>query len=96
MQKRRFGSIGDLVKLAFLRHLQEGRHPAVCWYLTGQGANRPLPEKHFAYLKRPDEFRYLAPEIFDTLKSVGRGNFRLRLHHRDGSERASKRCGLSS
>jgi hypothetical protein len=73
MQKRRFGSIGDLVKLAFLRHLQEGRHLAVCWYLTGQGANRPLPEKHFAYLKRPDEFRYLAPEIFDTLKSVVEG-----------------------
>jgi len=73
MQKRRFGSIGDLVKLAFLRHLQEGRHLAVCWYLTGQGANRPLPEKHFAYLKRPDEFRYLAPEIFDTLKSVVKG-----------------------
>ena len=73
MQKRRFGSIGDLVKLAFIRHLQEGRHLAVCWYLTGQGANRPLPEKHFAYLKRPDEFRYLAPEIFDTLKSVVEG-----------------------
>ena len=70
MQERRFGSIGDLVKLAFLRHLQEGRHLAVCWYLTGQGANRPLAEKHFAYLKRPDEFRNLAPEIFDTLKSV--------------------------
>ena len=73
MQKRRFGSIGDLVKLAFLRHLQEGRHLAVCWCLTGQGANRPLPEKHFAYLKRPDEFRYLALEIFDTLKSVVEG-----------------------
>jgi hypothetical protein len=70
MQERRFGSIGDLVKLAFLRHLQEGRHLAVCWYLTGQGANRPLSEKHFAYLKRPGEFRNLAPAIFDTLKSV--------------------------
>jgi hypothetical protein len=70
MQQRRFGSIGDLVKLAFLRHIQDGRHLAVCWYLTGQGANRPLPEKHFAYLKRPGEFRNLAPEIFDTLKSV--------------------------
>jgi hypothetical protein len=70
MQQRQFGSIGDLVKLAFLFHLQEGQHLAVCWYLTGQSANRPLPEKHFAYLKRPGEFRYLAPEIFDTLKSV--------------------------
>ena len=70
MQERRFGSIGDLVKLAFLRHLKEGRRLAVCWYLTGQGANRPLPEKHFAYLKRPGEFRNLAPETFDTLKSV--------------------------
>jgi hypothetical protein len=37
MQERRFGSIGDFVKLAFLRHLQDGRHLAVCWYLTGQG-----------------------------------------------------------
>ena len=70
MQERRFGSIGDFVKIAFLRHLKEGRRLAVCWYLTGQGANRPLPEKHFAYLKRPGEFRNLAPEIFDTLKSV--------------------------
>ena len=70
MQERRFGSIGDFVKLAFLRHLKEGRHLAVCWYVTGQGANRPLAEKHFAYLKRPGEFRNLAPEVFDTLKSV--------------------------
>jgi hypothetical protein len=70
MQERRFGSIGDFAKLAFLRHLQVGRHLAVCWYLNGQGAHRPLPEKHFAYLKRPGEFRNLAPEVFDTLKSV--------------------------
>ena len=70
MQERRFGSIGCLVKLAFLHHLQKGRRLAVCWYLTGQGANRPLPQKHFAYLKRPTEFRNLAPEIFDTLKSI--------------------------
>jgi len=70
MQERRFGSIGDLIKLAFLRHLQEDRRLAVCWYLTGQRAKRPLSEKHFAYLKRPGEFRNLAPEIFDTLKSI--------------------------
>ena len=38
--------------------------------LTGQGPHRPLPEKHFAYLKRPGEFGNLAPAIFDTLKSV--------------------------
>ena len=70
MQERRFGGVGELIKLAFLRHLQEDRRLAVCWYLTGQRAKRPLPEKHFAYLKRSDEFRNLAPEIFDTLKSI--------------------------
>ena len=70
MQERRFGGVGELIKLAFLRHIQEDRRLGICWYLTGQRAKRPLPEKHFAYLKRSDEFRNLAPEIFDTLKSI--------------------------
>jgi len=70
MQGQRFGGIGDLIKLAFLRHLMEGRRLAVCWYFSEQKERRSLQEKHFSYLQRPDEFRHLAPEIFDTLKAI--------------------------
>jgi hypothetical protein len=69
MQDRYVGSVGDFGKLALLRCLMPGRRLAVCWYLTS-GENAGKPGKSFDYLERPDEFRHLAPEIYDVLRSI--------------------------
>jgi hypothetical protein len=70
MQKQYVGTLGDLGKLALLRQLMGGRQLAVCWYLTEDESYDSLPSRHFNYLDRPDDFRHLAPEVFDALKDV--------------------------
>jgi hypothetical protein len=70
MQHQFVGDIGDFGKVALLRHLMPGRRLAVCWYLTGDERQSKHREKYFDYLQRPDEFRHLAPEIFDALTDI--------------------------
>jgi hypothetical protein len=70
MQDRNIGNIGDFGKFALLRHVREGRRLAVCWYRTSEGREVPRSQSYFAYLQRPDEFRHLAPAIFDQLRSI--------------------------
>jgi hypothetical protein len=70
MQDRYAGNIGDFGKLALLRCLMEGRRLAVCWYLTRDERESTSNGKMFDYLKRPDQFRHLAPEIFDALNRI--------------------------
>ena len=70
MRVRDIGGIGDFGKFALLRHLMKDRRLAVCWYLTGESDETKDGEKHFDYLKRPDDFRHLAPEVFDQLAEV--------------------------
>jgi len=67
MQIRHMGGIGDFGKFALLRHLKQDRRLAVCWYLTGANDEVKDAEKHFDYLRRPAEYRHLAPEVFDQL-----------------------------
>jgi len=45
----------------------QDRRLAVCWYLTGAGDSLEGNGKHFDYLRRPDEFRHLAPDLYDRL-----------------------------
>jgi hypothetical protein len=75
MQVRQIGGVGDYGKFALLRHLMKDRRLAVCWYLTGESGETKDSERHFEYLKRPDEFRNFAPEVFDHLVEFdgGRG-----------------------
>jgi len=70
MQDRYAGNIGDFGKLALLRCLMEGRRLAVCWYMTNGEEDDERSNKSFDYLERPEEFRHLAPEIFDTLHGI--------------------------
>jgi hypothetical protein len=70
MQKQYVGAVGDLGKLALLRQLMGGRQLAVCWYLTEDESCDTPPRRHFNYLDRPDDFRHLAPEVFDALKDI--------------------------
>jgi hypothetical protein len=66
MQLQYVGGIGDFGKFALLRHLMKDRRLAVC-RLTGENEETKDRERHFDYLKRPDDFRHLAPEVFDQL-----------------------------
>jgi hypothetical protein len=70
MQVRYFGGIGDFAKIALLRHLMKDRRLAVCWDLAGGSCNTRVPERHFDYLKRREDFRPLAPEVFDQLEDI--------------------------
>jgi hypothetical protein len=67
MRVRDIGGIGDFGKFALLRHLMKDRRLAVCWYLTGESDETKNRERHFDYLKRPADFRHLAPDVFDQL-----------------------------
>jgi len=68
MQLQYIGGIGDFGKLALLRHLMKDRRRlAVFFYLTGENEQATDRERHFDYLKHPDDFRHFAPEVFDWL-----------------------------
>jgi len=70
MRDRWVGNIGDFGKLALLRHLTADRRLAVCWYITGRTGEDTNSERYFDYLQRPEEFRHLAPEVFDALSAI--------------------------
>jgi hypothetical protein len=70
MQDRFVGNIRDFGKLALLRYLMGRQKLAVSWYLTNGESGNEHDGKTFDYLKRPDEFRHLAPEVFDALASI--------------------------
>ena len=71
MQDRYVGDIGDFVKYGLLRALGKGKRLGVAWYLraddgpTGSGDGR-----YTEYLRQPDDWRHLDPELFDTLKEL--------------------------
>jgi hypothetical protein len=73
MQIHNCGGIGDFGKFALLRHLTQDRRLAVCWYLTGASDEPKNRDKHFDYLRRPDSFRHLAPELYDRLAEFADG-----------------------
>jgi hypothetical protein len=67
MQVQYFGGIGDF---AILRHLMKRSSPCRLLVSTSGICNAKVHERHFAYLRRPDDFRYLAPEVFDQLGEI--------------------------
>jgi hypothetical protein len=70
MKDRCVGNVDDFGKLALLQDLVEGRRLAVCWYMNGQQNEAAHQDRSFAYLRRPDDFRHLAPKVFDTLREI--------------------------
>jgi hypothetical protein len=74
MQLEQIGGIGDFGKFALLRHLMKDRRLAVCWYLTGESDGTKDRDRHFGYLKRPDDFRHFAPDVFDHLAEFDGGS----------------------
>jgi hypothetical protein len=74
MQVGQIGGAGDFGKFALLRHLMKDRRLAVCWYLTGESSGMKDRDRHFDYLKRPDDFRHFDPEVFDRLVEFDGGS----------------------
>lgn len=74
MQIEQIGGVGDFGKFALLRHLTKDRRLAVCWYLTGERGPTRDRDRHFDYLRRPDDFRHFAPEVFDKLVEFDGGS----------------------
>jgi len=74
MQVEQIGGVGDFGKFALLRHLAKDRRLAVCWYLTGESDEGKDRDRHFDYLKRPDDFRHFDPEVFDRLLEFDGGS----------------------
>jgi hypothetical protein len=73
MQLQYVGGIGDFGKFALLRHLMKDRRLAVCCHLTGENEGTKDRERHFDYLKHPNDFRHFAPELFDQLTEFDGG-----------------------
>jgi hypothetical protein len=74
MQVGQIGGVGDFGKFALLRHLTKDRQLAVCWYLSGESNEGKDRDRLFDYLKRPDDFRHLDPEMFDRLVQFDGGS----------------------
>ena len=65
------GDIGDFAKYGLLRAIGKGKRLGVAWYLCGDPeVNNTGDGRHTAYLQRPDEWRHLDPDLFDSLKNV--------------------------
>ena|SRR5665213_2628648 len=69
MQNRYVGDIGDYVKLAILRSLSPGFQIGVAWWLYPDESHNS-DGAHVDYLRYPDRWRNLDPELFDGLKGI--------------------------
>lgn len=74
MRLGQIGGVGDFGKFALLRHLMKGRRLAVCWYLSGGEKASGDRDKHFSYLRRPEDFRHFDPDVFDRLVEFDGGS----------------------
>lgn len=69
VQNRYAGDIGDYVKFALLRQLAPDRRLGVAWYLHPDEEHND-DGNHVEYLRQPDKWRSLDPELFDVLNQV--------------------------
>lgn len=69
MQDRYTGDVGDFVKYALLRAVGRGRNLGVAWYLH-PNEGPPGDGRHVAYLRRPEEWRYLDTQLYDELQAM--------------------------
>ena len=69
MQHRYTGDIGDFAKYGLLRALGGRVRLGVAWYLYPD-ENHNGDGKHIPYLDKPEKWRHLDPDLFDTLKAI--------------------------
>ena len=71
MRDRYVGDIGDFAKYGLLRAIGKGKRLGVAWYLcVDPEVGNAGDGRHTAYLQRPDEWRHLDPDLFDSLKNL--------------------------
>lgn len=69
MQNRYAGDVGDYVKLSLLRALTRGRKLGIAWYLYPD-EDHNSDGRHTSYLRQPEKWRCLDPELFDALSAL--------------------------
>jgi hypothetical protein len=75
MQNRYVGDIGDYLKFGILRALSSGYHLGVAWWLyPDESHNRD--GRHIGYLRHPEQWRHLDPNLFDSLSQIMTSNQR--------------------
>jgi hypothetical protein len=61
------GGVGDFGKFALLRHLMRSRRLAVYFCLSNANGDESGQARYFDYLRQPDKFQHLAPDLFAQL-----------------------------
>lgn len=69
MQNRYVADIGDYVKFAILRALSFRRSVGVAWWLFPD-EHHNTDGGHREYLRRPNEWKHLDPELFEALLKI--------------------------
>ena len=65
------GDIGDFAKYGLLRAVGAGRRLGVAWYLCGDAEKVGKRDgRYIDYLRRPEQWRHLDCDLFDTLKGM--------------------------
>ena len=71
MQDRYSGDIGDFLKLALLDVIPPSKRLAVCWWLHPDESHND-DGRHVSYLSKPDQWKLIAPFLFDDLVNLVR------------------------
>lgn len=69
MQNRYTGDIGDYAKYALLRALSPGLRLGLAWYLHPDESHNN-DGRHTDYLRQPDKWKALDPELFEILNDL--------------------------
>lgn len=72
MQDKYAGDFGDFVKFSLLRAVSQGKSLGVAWYAfpNEDGKN---DGKHVKYLREPERWKHLDPEVYEALRKVVEG-----------------------
>ena len=71
MQNRYAGNIGDFAKYGLLRAVRGRKRLGVAWYLhPDAGPESDGGRKAIAYLRQPEEWRRLDPELLEAMKNL--------------------------
>jgi hypothetical protein len=68
MPNEKIGGVSDFGKFALLRHLMHGRRLVVCFCRSHANSDEQDRTNNFDYLRKPDKFQHLAPELFAQLQ----------------------------
>lgn len=69
MQNCYVGDVGDFAKFGLVRAIRNGRNLGVAWYLHPDEHDK-TDGRHTDYLKDPDQFKALDPDLFTAMETL--------------------------